>query len=117
MSLLIIRRTMPRSLLVLLPILALSFSSCVHKKGAGAGGGADGDSVNGTALPDRQEGVSFMSSNVDRHRFHPVYFEFDSFQIRPQDREKIREIAAFVKSEGKTVIIAGFTDERGTPEY
>ncbi|HEV7401624.1 MAG TPA: OmpA family protein [Chthoniobacteraceae bacterium] len=109
---------MSRFLVALLPFCVLTFSSCVHKKGAGAGGGgADGDFVNGSALPDRQEGVSFMSPNVDRHRFSPVYFEFDSFQIRAEDRGKIREIAQFVKSEGKTVIIAGFTDERGTPEY
>jgi peptidoglycan-associated lipoprotein len=107
---------MPRFLIALLPLFALTFSSCAHKNG-GTGGGADGDFVNGSALPDRQEGVSFMSANVDRHRFSPVYFDFDSFQIRAEDRGKIREIADFVKSEGKTVIIAGFTDERGTPEY
>lgn len=108
---------MSRFLVALLPLFALTFSSCAHKNGGAAGGGADGDFVNGSALPDRQEGVSFMSANVDRHRFSPVYFEFDSFQIRSEDRGKIREIADFVKSEGKTVIIAGFTDERGTPEY
>jgi peptidoglycan-associated lipoprotein len=107
---------MSRFCLVLLPALALTFSSCVNKKG-GAGGGADGDFVNGSALPDRQEGVSFLSNNVDRNRFSPVYFEFDSYAIRAADRGKIREIAEFVRSEGKTVIIAGFTDERGTPEY
>jgi peptidoglycan-associated lipoprotein len=108
---------MTRFVLALLPLFALTFGSCANKKGAGGGGGADGDFVNGSALPDRQEGVSFMSSNVDRNRFSPVYFEFDSFQIRPQDRGKIREIAEFVRSEGKTIIIAGYTDERGTPEY
>ena len=106
-----------RSLLALLPVLALSFSSCAHKNGLGGGGGSDSDTVNGSALPDRQEGVSFLSSNVDRHRFRPVYFEFDSYTIRAEDRGEIHEIAQFMRSEGKTVIIAGFTDERGTPEY
>jgi peptidoglycan-associated lipoprotein len=109
---------MSRFLLALVPLFALSFSSCVTGKGgAGGGGGADGDFVTGSSLPDREDGVSFMSSNVDKSRFSPVYFEFDSYTVRSQDREKLREVAEFVRSEGKTVIIAGFTDERGTPEY
>jgi peptidoglycan-associated lipoprotein len=114
-------RLSPRLLFLLLPVLALTFSSCVNKNkgdGAyGAGGGSDSDYVSGSALPDRQEGVSFMGSNVDRNRFEPVYFEFDSSEIRSSDRGRIREIADFQRSSGKTIIIAGFTDERGTPEY
>ena len=40
--------------------------------------GTDSDSVNGTPLPDRQEGVSFTSDNVDKSKFRPVHFAFDS---------------------------------------
>src|SRR3954469_8647149 len=101
----------------LISVLSLSLAGCAHKKTGAGGGGADGDYVSGSALPERQEGVSFMSSNVDRHRFSPAYFEFDSYTVRPQDRGKIREIADFMRSAGNTIIIAGFTDERGTPEY
>ena len=89
------------------------------KKGhAGEGGGAnDSDSVNGTPLPERQEGISFTSPNVDRSRFHPVYFAFDSYAIGSGEHGKIDEVAEFLHSASNTIIIAGFTDERGTPEY
>lgn len=99
----------------------LSLSSCANmkkKNGAGAGGGGpDGDYVNGTPLAERQEGVSFTSPNVDRNKFSPVHFAFDSYSIEPSDESKLAEVADFLQSSSSTVIIAGFTDERGTPEY
>ncbi len=104
--------------LVLASALALSFSSCAkNKSGTNHSGSTDGDYVNGTPLPDRQEGVSFLGSNVDRSKFSPVYFGFDSYTIGGGERGKIDEVAGFLKSGGATIIIAGFTDERGTPEY
>ena len=108
-----------RFLPLALALLALTFSGCANKKklGGGGGGGSDSDSVNGTPLPDRQEGVSFLGSNVDRSKFRPVYFDFDSFAIDGGERGKIDEVAAFLKSASNTLIIAGFTDERGTPDY
>ena len=82
-----------------------------------AGAGTDGDYVNGTPLPDRQEGVSFTGSNVDRHRFRPVHFGFDSYSIQSSEQPLLDEVASFLKSGGGSIIIAGFTDERGTAEY
>jgi len=104
----------------ILPFLAiaLSLSGCANKKkGVGGPGGVDGDYVSGTPLPDRQEGVSFLGANVDRNKFTPVYFDFDSTDIRGSERGKIGQVAEFMRSGGNTVILAGFTDERGTPEY
>lgn len=51
----------------------LTLGGCANK-GAGTGAANDGDFVNGSALPERTEGVSFLSSNVDRNKFAPVYF-------------------------------------------
>jgi peptidoglycan-associated lipoprotein len=99
-------------------VIAAALSGCVNgKKSTSQPGGADGDYVNGTPLPERQEGVSFMSPNVDRNRFHPVYFAFDSFVVGGGERGKIDEVAQFMRGASNTLIIAGFTDERGTPEY
>ncbi|HEV7869589.1 MAG TPA: OmpA family protein [Chthoniobacteraceae bacterium] len=100
-------------------VLATSLGACAkNKKGAGAdGAGVDGDYVSGTPLADRQEGVSFLSSNVDRNRFAPVYFGFDSHSVEGGERGKIDQVAQHLQSSGGTVIVAGFTDERGTPEY
>ena len=109
---------MNKTHLILTALLALTLSGCkTGKKNGGAGGGADGDYVNGTPLPERQEGVSFLGSNVDRRKFSPVHFGFDSVAIDSGERGKIDEVAAFLKSASNTLIIAGFTDERGTPDY
>jgi peptidoglycan-associated lipoprotein len=102
--------------------LALALGACAKKNdgsagGAGTYGGSDSDFVSGSPLPERQEGVSFLSPNVDRNRFEPVYFEFDSYTVRGADRGKIDAVASYLREGGGSVIIAGFTDERGTPEY
>jgi peptidoglycan-associated lipoprotein len=98
--------------------LACALSACAGtgKKGARFAG-ADGDYVSGTPLPERQEGVSFMSDSVDKRRFSPVYFAFDSSEIGDSEKGKLDEVANFMRDSSSTVIIAGFTDERGTPEY
>ena len=106
--------------LALAALVALAFTGCAGGKknlGGEGGGGTDGDFVNGRPLPERQEGVSFLGSNVDRSKFRPVYFGFDSSAIDGGEHAKIAEVASFLKSAGNNVIIAGFTDERGTPEY
>lgn len=81
------------------------------------GSGQDADSVNGTPLPDRQEGVSFTSDNVDKTKFQPVHFAFDSFEIQSSEQPVLDQVADFLKGGSNSIIIAGFTDERGTAEY
>lgn len=100
--------------------LVLAFSGCANRGGSGGGGGGagvDGDYVSGTPLPDRQEGVSFLGQNIDRDKFAPVYFAFDSYTVSGNERGKIEQVAEFMRSSNSTIILAGFTDERGTPEY
>jgi peptidoglycan-associated lipoprotein len=103
----------------LIAAFALALPACQNlgKKKQDGSAGADGDYVSGTALPERQEGVSFLGSNVDRSRFSPVYFGFDSYEVSGSETGKIRQVAEFLGSGGASVIVAGFTDERGTPEY
>ncbi|MEO8439123.1 MAG: OmpA family protein [Spartobacteria bacterium] len=92
------------------------FVGCSKKKG-GQTAGSTGDYVTGTPLPDRQEGTSFLSGNVDRNQFQPIYFEFDSQTIGSSENSKIQKVASFLQQGSSQVIIAGFTDERGTAEY
>jgi peptidoglycan-associated lipoprotein len=105
----------------LLAICAVSLAGCVGGKrgggGSGEGYGADADSVTGIPLADRDESVSFLGSNVDRNRFDPIYFAFDSSSIGAGERGKIEQVANFLRGASNTIIVAGFTDERGTPEY
>ena len=98
--------------------LLMSASGCaLFKKKPKYAGSADGDFVNGTPLPERQDGVSFMGDNVEKGRFAAVHFGFDSYSIAPSESAKISEVASFMKGSSKQLIIAGFTDERGTAEY
>ncbi|MGI8890700.1 MAG: OmpA family protein [Chthoniobacterales bacterium] len=103
------------ALALLLALVVLP--ACTNKKGSGQGAGSTGDYVTGTPLPERQEGTSFMSGNVDRNQFQPVYFDFDSQTIRTSENGKIQQIASFLQQGSAQIIIAGFTDERGTAEY
>jgi peptidoglycan-associated lipoprotein len=106
-----------RSTILLSCILILSSCAAFKKHGAGGAGGSDSDTVGGTPLPERQEGVNFMSDSVDKHKFPPVHFAFDSYEVNPEDEGTLQAVAQFLQSNRNTVIVAGFTDERGTPEY
>ena len=108
-----------RSTVLLSSILLLASCAMFKKHGTGAGGGygSDSDTVGGTPLPDRQDGVNFMSDNVDKHKFPPVHFAFDSYAVSQDDQSTLQSVAQFLQSGQNTIIIAGFTDERGTPEY
>jgi len=105
-----------KNIRVLCCLLALSVVAC-QKQQKQEYAGVDGDYVNGTPLPPRQEGVSYFSNNVIKGQFQPVYFAFDSFDISPDEGNKLRKVADFMQSAHKNIILAGFTDERGTPEY
>ncbi len=84
--------------------------------GGGGGGGGGGGNL-GSPLPDRSEGSSFTSSGVDRHRFAPVHFGYDSYTVGGAEQSKVGAVAAALKGSSSSLIIAGFTDERGTAEY
>jgi peptidoglycan-associated lipoprotein len=97
-------------------LMVVGVSGC-QKKGGGQTAGMAGDYVTGTPLPERREGTSFFGGNVQRGQFPPIYFDFDSQSIRASETGKIQQLASFMKSGSSEVIIAGFTDERGTAEY
>ncbi|MEO6848260.1 MAG: OmpA family protein [Chthoniobacterales bacterium] len=96
--------------------LAFTLSSCANKK-KNQYAGVDGDYVNGTPLADRKEGSAFFSDNVVKGQYPPVYFGFDSYSVGDSEKGKIDDVAAAIKDSQKTIIVAGFTDERGTDEY
>src|SRR4051812_14664317 len=98
-------------------VVLLTATGCKKNGGGGQGAGSTGDYVNGTPLPERREGTSFFGENVQRGQFQPIYFDFDSQSVRGSESAKIQEIASRVKESGSEIIIAGFTDERGTAEY
>jgi peptidoglycan-associated lipoprotein len=96
--------------------LALALAACKTKP-KDEWAGIDGDFVSGVPLPQRPDGASFLGGNVNRGQFSPVQFAFDSFDVGGGEMGKVRAVADFMRSSKNEVIIAGFTDERGTEEY
>jgi peptidoglycan-associated lipoprotein len=94
----------------------LSLPACKKKHGDQFAG-IDGDFVSGTPLADRIDGANFFGNSVERSQFSPVYFAFDSFSVSGAELSKVNEVASALRGKRNTVIIAGFTDERGTEEY
>jgi peptidoglycan-associated lipoprotein len=112
-----LRAILVRPCSLLLVVLVLDVLSGCTKKNRNQTAGGTGDYVTGTPLPERQEGTSFFSGNVQRGQFQPIYFDFDSQTIRTSENGKIQQIASFLHQGSGQIIIAGFTDERGTAEY
>ena len=96
--------------------LGLGFSGC-HKKKGSLYAGVDGDYVTGTPLGERFEGANFFGASVTRGQFSPVYFAYDSFEVSGAEQAKVQQVATAMKSSAKKLIVAGFTDDRGTEEY
>ncbi|MEO8206636.1 MAG: OmpA family protein [Chthoniobacterales bacterium] len=102
--------------LICVATLTLTLSSCANKKNKQYTG-VDGDFINGTPLPDRADGSAFFGNNVAKGEYAPVYFAFDSYEVSESEMGKIDKVASAQKDSSKTIIVAGFTDERGTEEY
>lgn len=71
----------------------------------------------GSSLPQRDESVSFYGPGVDRSMFPPVFFDFDSFEIRSEQQGTISQVAAHLRRSRAKLLIAGHTDASGTSEY
>jgi peptidoglycan-associated lipoprotein len=47
-----------------------------------------------------------------------IYFEFDSSEVRPADRDVLTNHAAYLRENGQaTIVLEGHGDERGSREY
>jgi len=47
----------------------------------------------------------------------PIYFDFDRYEIRPDDARILESDAAWLKTNDMLILIEGQCDERGTEEY
>lgn len=100
-------------------VCVLSVTGCKKKprKGTGVGGedviGVAGTDVYSEGLSDR-----FASGMEVAGQFTPVYFDYDSSQIKDSERSKIEEVASHLKSNPATkLVVEGHCDERGSNEY
>ena len=90
--------------------------------GGGAGGsGASGASAPrgslagaGTTLP----ALPAPREYVENPALTEVHFDFDRYDIRPQDKERLAQNAEWLKAHtGVLLLVEGHADERGTNEY
>jgi len=108
-----------KKFLVLATATAIAFlPACKKKEKGDQFAGVDGDFVTSTPLGERFEGgANFMSPNVQKGQFSPVFFSFDSYSVEPAESSKIQAVSSSLSAGSDRLIIAGFTDERGTQEY
>ena len=77
-------------------------------------GSADGQSTVTQVDADQQGGDRMGPTDVGR----TVYFDFDSFVVKPQYDSIVEGHARFLQSNpGRSVALEGNTDERGSREY
>jgi peptidoglycan-associated lipoprotein len=108
-----------KKFLVLFAIVSIAvLPACKKKQKGDQFAGVDGDFVTSTPLGERFEGdANFFSSSVVKGQFSPVYFSYDSYSVEPGESSKIQQVSSALSSGSGRLIIAGFTDERGTQEY
>jgi peptidoglycan-associated lipoprotein len=91
--------------------------------GPGPGGSAIqpvglGDFEGDTAGLERRGAGSLGDDNTIRGLLPTVYFDFDRSAIRPSERAKLQEAAAWLRANpGRRLLLEGHCDWRGTAEY
>ncbi|HSE94962.1 MAG TPA: peptidoglycan-associated lipoprotein Pal [Methylomirabilota bacterium] len=86
--------------------------------GAGAAGGAGsmagGTAATGTTIPALPSPKEFVETAALRD----IFFDFDKYDIRPQDKVTLDDNARWLKSNtAALLLVEGHCDERGTNEY
>ncbi len=104
-----------RALLVVTLAMLLVVTGGCGKKKKGITPGIDGAAGgNGNQMSDlEQEKLLFGKSGLE-----PVYFDYDSFTLRPDAIATLNKNAELIKQTSSIAIqVAGHCDERGTQEY
>lgn len=98
--------------------LALAVAvGCSSKKGDAAGEGAVDPNAGYNAGANGSGLDSSMSDEAALRAITVFYFEFDSYDLKPEAMRALDVHASDLKASGQRVVVAGHTDERGTREY
>lgn len=92
-----------------------------HLIAHGDGGSADATATVTVSAPQQQQQPP-QESNIDENAFEaavkPVYFDYDSYEVRPDAQSTIQADANFLNQHPNLkVVIGGYCDERGSTEY
>lgn len=76
-----------------------------------------GASAAEAAAAARAKEISAAKAALDKLK-PSVYFDFDSYEIKPQYQATVSAFANYLKADGKArLVVEGNADERGTTEY
>lgn len=112
---------------VLLVVLTLSMVGCKSCRSKDAGvkvpTGTTGTTLGGGAVGAQDPEIGDPNARsqthelVDQADVKTVYFNYDRFEIRPDQIPDLEKSAKFIKKQSRTILIEGHCDERGTIEY
>lgn len=110
------------SIVALVLAVGVAASGCRSRRGSGSRTDLTGTNIVtdpgldlGSDLGMGDERLEGDPANV---KFEPVYFDYDSSQVKPSERSKIEPVADYLRSNApKKLIIEGHCDERGSAEY
>lgn len=107
-------------ILTLLTILSFGLAACETPPAIDGGAGADANTVteagiNSAGLGSENQGAGggYLAPGV----LDTVNFDYDSSAIRSDAQAILEAQAKYLKETGKTIIVEGHCDERGTREY
>ncbi len=116
--------------LLLLSACCVIFGACTTPGGSGGYVWKEGESTLivdadeptgiGSPLPSRTQAAvpgGYSGPSVSDSEFEPIYFNYDSFAIPQSEISKLTSAVTQLKNSDDRLIVAGFTDDRGTEEY
>lgn len=109
-------------LLLLIPFVLTACASSPQTKSTEAGTAVPPQTQE-TAADKEATGIAaetppgVLSNQLQEMQKKSVYFDFDSFNIKPEYRDVIQQQAEFLKTNAGSVTLEGNSDERGSAEY
>jgi peptidoglycan-associated lipoprotein len=92
-----------------------------HLVAQGDGGSADATAtvtVNAAAAPPPAPSESNIDENTFEQNVKPVFYDYDSYDVRPDAQSTIQADAAFLNQHPNLkVVVGGYCDDRGSTEY
>src|SRR5258708_636032 len=102
--------------------VAPSNSTNFHLTAKGDGGTTEADARVTVRVPVApaapSEGGDVGTEAAFRQNVHDVFFDYDSYDLRPDAQTSLPTAASYIKAHpGLRVVIGGYCDERGSAEY
>ncbi len=95
-----------------------SETTTYHLVARGDGGSTDATATVTVSAPPAPAAPATLTESEFEQNVHPVFFDYDSYSIRPDAQQTIQQDAQFLQSHPSAkIVIAGYCDDRGSAEY